>query len=296
MLKHPENKNIYKWGIMFLLVLTWGSSFILMKRGLESYSALQLGTLRIAISFLFLLPFAIYRLHRVKRRHIIYFTLVGFIGSGFPAVMFAKAQTVLDSQLAGILNSVSPLFTLIVGAMFFGFKTKWFNVMGVFIGLAGAVGLLWAANEKEFSLNFEYGMYIIVATLFYAININIVKKYLKDVDAITIAAFAFVTIGIPAVIVLFTTDFSTRLVSGTPALINLGYIAILAIVGTALALMIYNYLIKIASILFAASVTYLIPIVAVMWGFLDGEPFKTSYIIWILFIFVGVYLVNHKAG
>jgi drug/metabolite transporter (DMT)-like permease len=221
-----------------------------MKRGLESYTALQLGTSRIAISFVFLLPFAIYRIRKLKRKHVIYFILVGFIGSAFPAILFAKAQTVLDSQIAGILNSVSPLFTLIIGVLFFSFKTKWFNVLGVVIGLAGAVGLLWAANEKGFSLNFGYGMYIILATLFYAININIIKKYLKDVDAVTIAAFAFMAIGIPAIIILFTTDFSTRLMSGTPALINFGYISILAIVGTALALMLYNYLIKISSILF----------------------------------------------
>ncbi len=291
-----RNKTSLKWVIMALLVLTWGSSFILMKRGLESYTAIQLGTLRIVLSFLFLLPFALSRLKKVKRKHFIYFVLVGFIGSGFPALLFAEAQTVLDSQIAGILNSTSPLFTLIVGVSFFSFKTKWYNVAGVVIGLAGAVGLLWAGNENEFSLNFGYGMYIIVATVFYAININIVKKYLTEVDSITIAAFAFMTIGIPAIAMLLATDFTSRVASGPVALINLGYIAILAVVGTALALMIYNYLIKVSSILFAASVTYLIPIVAVIWGFLDGEPFKITYIVWILLIFAGVFLVNRKSS
>lgn len=290
-----KNKKSQKWIIIALLVIIWGSSFILMKRGLESYTSLQLGALRIAISFLFLLPFALIRLGKIKRKHLIYFAIVGFIGSAFPAFLFAKAQTVLDSQIAGILNSVSPLFTLIIGVVFFQFKTKWFNVLGVFIGLAGAVGLLWASNEKNFSLNFGYGSLIIIATLFYAININIVKKYLKEVDSVTIAALAFMFIGLPAIVVIFSTDFVARVSTGTTALVNFGYISILAIVGTALSLMIYNYLIKISSILFAASVTYLIPIVAVLWGILDGEPFKITYIVWILLIFAGVFLVNRKS-
>ena len=291
-----KKTTILKWIILLVLVLIWGSSYILMKRGLESYPAMQVGALRIAISFLVLSPIIVMRFRRIKKDKIKFFILAGLLGNGIPAFLFAEAQTGIDSQVAGILNSVAPLFTLIIGVLFFSFRTKWYNVMGVFIGLAGAVGLLSAGDGKSFSSNFGFGFYIIIATILYATNINLVKKYLKDIDAITISGFAFLFIGVACIIYLIAgTDFISRAQEMPNAVKSLGYISILAILGTAIATILYNYLIKISSILFTASVTYIIPIVAIMWGLLDGEPFYLGYFLWIALIFVGVFLVNKES-
>lgn len=294
--KMKENTKVLKWAILIVLVLIWGSSYILMKRGLESYPASQVGALRIGISFLFLSPIVILKFRKVKKASIKYFVLAGLLGSGIPAFLFTEAQRGIDSQIAGILNSVAPLFTLIVGVIFFRFRTKWYNVMGVFIGLSGAVGLLSVGDGASFSNNFGFGIYIIIATLLYATNINIVKKYLKDSDALTITGFAFLFIGIPCIIYLFAgTDFVSRTQELQGAWKSLGYISILAVLGTALAGIMYNYLIKISSILFVASVTYVIPIVAIMWGMIDGEPFYVGYFFWMTLIFAGVFMVNKEA-
>lgn len=275
------------------MALTWGSSFILIKKGLEVYSSQEVGALRIAISFIVLLPFAITRLRGISGKDYIYLFIIGLVGSVAPAFLFAKAQTGIDSNLAGILNSLTSLFTLIVGVSFFSLKTRWFNVFGVFLGLLGAIGLISVSGGQSFELNLGYSLYVIIATVCYAFNVNIVKKYLVKPDAITITSVSFFLTGIPIIIyILLFTDFSQQLVSDKDALHGLMYIAILAVFGTGMALIAFNYVIKISSPIFAASVTYLIPIVAIMWGIIDGEKFEAIYVLWIFLILLGVFLVN----
>lgn len=287
------SRNLLSWIILVLLAITWGSSFILIKKGLVSFSSDEVGALRIIISFLFLLPLAILRIRRVKRKDFLYLFIVGLVGSVAPAFLFAKAQTGIDSNLAGILNSLTSLFTLIVGLSFFGLKTKWFNVLGVFLALMGAVGLISVSGDNSFTFNLTYSAYVIIATICYAFNVNIVKNYLKHLDSIAITSVSFFMVGLPLIAYLFLfTDFSGQIAGGGEALAGLAYISILAVVGTGLALMAFNYLIKISSPIFASSVTYLIPVVAIMWGVFDGETFKPNYLIWVLLILLGVILVN----
>lgn len=179
--------------------------------------------------------------------------------------------------------------------MFFQLKTKWYNILGVFIGLAGAVGLIYANSNGNFEFNFGFSSYVIVAATFYAINLNIIKYKLKDLDTISIATFAFISIGIPVSVYLFhQTSFIEVMQTSPDAWKGLGYISILAIIGTAIAMIIFNKLIKMTNVVFSASVTYMIPIVAMMWGVADGETFKTSYIVWIFAILGGVFLVNRN--
>jgi drug/metabolite transporter (DMT)-like permease len=289
-----ESRNAYlKWIIMLALVLTWGSSYILMKRGLEGYTATQVGALRISITFIVLLPFVWSRLKRIPKNKFWLLAVSGLIGNGIPAFLFAQAQKGIDSEVAGIINSVAPLFTMIFGVLFFKFKTHWYNVIGVFVGLAGAVRLL-SVGGNGFDSNFSYGIYIIIATLLYAININLVKTFFKEIDAMTITVIAYIVIGILSMIILLSgTDFIDR-TAHSQSLNSLGYIAVLAVMGTAVAGVLYNYMIKISSVLFAASVTYIIPVVAIMWGVIDGEIFYAEYLIWMLLIFAGVFLVNKE--
>lgn len=291
----PRRSSSYSWPILLFLMLVWGSSFILMKRGLEVFSSEEVGALRIVITFLALFPVAVRRISQVKGKMWLILAAAAVMGSGLPPFLFAKAQTGIDSQLAGILNSLTPLFTMLIGLSFFHIKAKWFNILGVFIGLGGAVGLLHISGDKEFSFNFRYAIYIILATLCYAVNVNIIKAYLKELEAITITAFSFFILGLPvSVFLLFFTDFPGQLIHDPRIWEGLGYMAILALAGTALALILFNRLIKISTPLAASSVTYLIPIVAILWGVIDGEVFRASYIFWILLILGGVVLVNRK--
>jgi drug/metabolite transporter (DMT)-like permease len=285
---------VMAWSILTGLALIWGSSFILIKRGLEVFSSQEVGALRLSITFLVLSPFAIKRISKLKKEEWKYLVFLS-IGSALPAFLFAKAQTGIDSSLAGILNSLTPLFTMIIGLSFFSLKTKWFNIAGVLIGLAGAIGLISISGGRSFEFNFQYAIYIIIATICYATNVNLVKYKLKETDAFTITIFSFFITGLPVLLYLFIfTDFMRKMATEPSALEGLGYISILAVIGTGLALFAFNRLVKIASPLFASSVTYLIPIVAISWGAIDGEKMSFISYLWMAVILLGIFLVNKK--
>lgn len=282
------------WLALTILVLVWGSSFILIKRGLLSFSSMEVGALRIAISFLVLSPFVLKHLKKVPRRKLGYFLLVGIIGNGLPPFLFAKAQTVIDSYMAGVLNSLTPLFTLLVGVLFFGIRTRWLNVLGVIIGLGGAIGLLTTSNGAQLN-NVWYGLFAVAAAVCYAVNMNLIKQYLSGFDALTITSVVFMFIGIPSLIYLFTgTNFVNTMATDPNAWGSLGYIALLAVFGTAVAMIIHNWLIKQTTALFTSTVTYLMPIVSIAWGLLDGESFVVAYLLWIGLVLAGVYMANKK--
>ncbi len=289
-----KNNNAFvSWAILLVLVLVWGSSFILIKKSLFYFSGVEVGILRIVITFLFLLPFAFNKMKKLSLKLALRLLLSGFIGSFIPSFMFAIAQTGISSGLAGTLNSLTPLFTLAIGLAFFRLKSRWYNVLGVLIGLIGAVGLIYVSGDKGFAFNFNYSILVIIATICYAFNVNFIKVYLKDLDSLTITTFTFFFIGIPAFFyVLIFSEIPQKLIADGSNFIGLGYLSILSVLGTGLALIAFNKLIKMSSPVFASSVTYLIPVVAIIWGIIDGEIFKLSYVLWFLLIIVGVFLVN----
>lgn len=280
--------------ILFVLALTWGSSFILIKKGLMYYSAMEVGALRIVIAFMFFIPLLSKHLRKIRKKHVPYLLIVGLIGSTAPAFLFAIAETGIDSSLAGILNSLTPLFTFIISFGLFKYEAKWFNAAGLALALAGAMGLIIVSGDGNISFNFHYASFVIIATVCYAINVNVIKYKLTDLNNITIVTVGFFIAGIPTLIYLLLFSPFLNTLSTPDALKGLGYIAILGIVGTSLALMIFYYLIKLKSTVFASSVTYLIPVVAVIWGVIDGETFRVSYFLWISLILYGIYLVNTK--
>ncbi|MBW6478836.1 MAG: DMT family transporter [Bacteroidales bacterium] len=292
-----ENKPVFRdWFVLILLMLTWGSSFILIKRGLVSFDYIQLGALRVSISFLALLPFALQRLSKIRVKNFHLFLIAGLFGNALPAFLFARAQTELDSLMAGILNSLTPLFTLLLGVWLFGRRTHYLNVAGVILGFLGAAGLLYAAGEGSLQFNFVPALFVVMATICYAVNMNFVKNYLTGYDSITIASLAFVFIGVPAIIYLsFYTDFYYRIIHVEGSWQSLGYITVLSVFGTALAIIAHFWLIKRTSALFASSVTYLMPLVSVAWGIIDGESFLLSFLFWIMIILGGVYVANRPS-
>lgn len=282
--------------IFLTLAFIWGTSFILIKKGLVVFSPIQLGSLRIVITFIALLPLALKRMKNIKARDWMTMAISGLIGSFFPAYLFSFAQEGINSSTAGILNSLTPLFALLIGVIFFKFKAKWWNYLGIIVTTFGTYGLLSISGGNNFDFNFKYGSYIIVASIGYGAQVNIVKHYLNHLPSLTIVVLQFLMISIPASIVLFFyTDFIIIASLEAEFLEALLYVSILALVATAFALILFYRLVKIVDPVFSTSVTYFIPAVASLWGFFDGEQLGVSYVLWVSIILLGVFFVNSKA-
>jgi drug/metabolite transporter (DMT)-like permease len=278
---------------LVFLSLIWGSSFILMKRGLEVFDFIEVATLRIVIAFFSLTPFIFNAIRVVKRQHYFPLAISAFLGNGIPAFLFAKAQTELDSALVGTLNAIVPFFTLILGVYFFSARPSKANILGIFIGLLGIVILSSSALNEGIAIN-GYIFLVVLATIFYAISINVIKKYLQDLDASSIAALAFLLIGPIATCYLLNTSFLYQLQNHPDGYKALGYIALLAVLGTSMAAIIFNRLLSRSSAIFVSSITYLIPVIAIFWGVFDGEIITSYHISGCIIILSGVYLVNKK--
>jgi drug/metabolite transporter (DMT)-like permease len=288
-------KELLAWGILILLTLVWGSSFILIKKGLGVFTATQVSALRILSAAVFMTPFAISRIRKTEKKHFLLIFLSGFIGSLIPAYLFALAQTRLDSAITGIINAMTPVFVVLIGAMFYKQKINRIMIAGLLLAFSGTAMLMFYAAEGHRVINY-FALLVVAATVMYGLNVNILKFNLSKLNAVAISSISLSFMGPVAAVQLFVfTDFVHRMQSGESALLALGYLSLLGIVGTGLALILFNKLIKIATPLFASSVTYLIPVVAVCWGIVDGEQLTIRHFVSMLIIAVGVYLTNKKS-
>ncbi len=286
-------KRWFQFTILMLLAFIWGSSFILMKIGLKSFSSEQAAAIRIFLASLVLLPMSLREIKKIQRKDIISLLIVGFIGSLIPAFLFMKAETRIDSSLAGMLNSLTPVFTLMVGLFFHKTLFKWMQVVGLLLGLIGAIGLMLAGDGFNLGTFNSYSLFIVLATVFYAFSINQIKSHLAHLKAVQVTSLSFLFIGPVAMIYLLTTSFAP--VVATPEWpLHLLALATLGIIGTALAMLLMNSLIRYSSAVTAASVTYVIPIFAIVWGMLDNEKVTIIHLICMTFILAGVYLINRK--
>ena len=288
------NNKKWQWILLIFLSFIWGSSFILMKQGLKSYSNMQVAAFRMFFSFLFFIPVIIKKIKLISRQNIKSLLIVGFIGNAFPAVLFTTAQVHISSSLAGILNSLVPIFTLSVGYIVYKQRNiKLLNVIGIGIGFLGVAGLVMGNPFDSLgSLNL-YALLIVLATLFYGINVNEVKYNLKKMSGLDITALAFFLVGPWAGIYLAFSGF--ELAIQTPHYIkNLMFIVTLALFSSVIAVILLNILIKYTTPIFVSSVTYIIPIFAIFWGLLDGETLSILQWLCMLVIIAGIYLGNKK--
>ena len=281
-----EKRKIWHWIALVVLSLIWGTSYILMKKGLESFSSLQVGALRILITFVCLLPIALKHFHHLNRTNILSIIIIGLFGSVIPAFLFPLAETKITSSLAGMLNSLTPVFTMVFGITIYKRKAIKNQIAGVILGLLGAIGLLYTGS---FSFNM-YGLLVVLATVLSGISSNEVSK-VKGLNGIKITALSFFVTSPLAIGYLMFSDLSVPMHT-VNWVRNLCFIGILAVLGSATALVIYYLLIRDTSPIFASSVTYFIPIVATLWGFADNEHFSSSMPISIIFIFAGVFIIN----
>ena len=283
-----------KWLILFALALVWGSSFILMKRGLEAFNSNQVAALRISIASVFLIPFLI-RYRKIKfKKYWVGLLLAGVFGNLIPAFLFTRAETGISSSLAGMLNALTPLFTVIIGWVAFRGKSTPLQIAGILVAFGGALLLLSYDKNPQQENGISYALLVVLATVCYAISVNCIKFFLSGMNSIAATAWSFAFIGPVALIYLFNTDFINVIETNKNAVSSLGYIAVLGIVGSALSVIFFNYLIKMSGAVFAASSTYIIPIVAVFWGFADGEIISTMQIVAIFVVLGGVWLINKQ--
>ena len=293
MLKKFDSK-LGHWIILIILSVIWGSSFILIKRGLDAFSFEQVATLRIFIASIFLavLGRKFYTNIPIKKLWPIFCT--GVIGNGIPPFLFSKAQTYVDSGIVGVLNVLTPLFTILIGILFYNLKVKIINYLGVALGIIGTVYLLTPQSEQLNDKTLYFSIIAILGTVCYGWSANILKAHLEDLNAIQITTISFTFIGPWAGIYLFCGNFLEIMQSHPKALSSFGSIVILAIMGSAIAVIAFNKLIKMTGPLFATSCTYIIPIIAIIWGISDKEIIAMHHIIGFIIILSGVYLVNKR--
>ena len=290
------NNKFINWIIFIALSFIWGSSFIMMKEGLEHLSAFQVASLRIISSGLVLSPVAYRSFKQIPGNKIFITFMSGVLGSLFPAYLFCIAEQGIDSALAGVLNSLTPIFVIIVGAIFFQSKTSTNKVIGILVAFTGSVLLFFSQPDFSENSNIFYVLLVVLATAMYGINVNMVHRYLNNIPSLQIAALALTLNAIPALIVLYFTGYFQLDFSDRGILFSTGYSFILGVFGTAIASIIFYMLIKRAGAVFSSMVTYGIPFVAIMWGVIYGEKIGWKQVICLLIILAGVYLANRKVG
>jgi drug/metabolite transporter (DMT)-like permease len=282
-----------KWIYLLILSLIWGSSFILIKRGLVGLTAIQVGSFRIIFAALFLLIIGFNSLKKISRRQWKFVAVTSLFGTFMPAYLFAIAETKVDSSIVAILNSLTPLNTLVLGIIAFGIQFQKRQVLGVFVGLVGCLLLVLTGDSAQSGQNYVCVLLVVIATLSYAINVNLIKKYLHDLNSISITTGNFAVLFLPALIILSTTDISQKIhLAETQH--SIFFIMILGVLGTGIANILFFKLIQMSSPVFATSVTYLIPIVAFFWGLLDNEMLTPIQFFGAFIILIGVYLSAKK--
>lgn len=288
--QHDTLSPLKAWGILIFLSLIWGTSYILIKKGLESFPFEQVASIRLGVSALLLLPYLAWQFRKINWSNWFLLIIVGLTGTGLPSFLFPIAQTQISSSSAGILNSLTPVFTLVIGALFFKSKAGLLKILGVITGLSGAIFLIASGNQSGVEGNVWYGGFVILATVCYGTSSNIVAYRLRDMNPIAISATSFVMVGLPALIYLFQTDFVYRMQTQPESWTALGYIALLAFMSTVMASVIFFQLVHRTNPVFASTVSYIVPAIAVMWGLFDGEQIGIFHVLAMLFILVGVYL------
>lgn len=288
------NPLLLSWIILAVLSVIWGSSFILIKKGLMAFTPDTVGALRISASSTFLFIIALKRTNRVRRKHLIHLLAVGFLGSLLPAFLYAKGQTRIDSAVAGVLNAITPLWVIVIGFVVFSQNVTRRNLVGMLIGFAGTIWLVVVGSGSSIQLNY-YALFIIAATICYGINLNLIKYRLPDLNSVTITSVSMMMVGPLAIgYLFFQTDFISVLQTDPMGWWSFGAVSLLGVLGTAIALVLFFKLVQINNPVFASSVTYLIPIVALIWGVLDGEKILMGQIAGMILILAGVFIANRK--
>ncbi|MFZ1749915.1 MAG: DMT family transporter [Saprospiraceae bacterium] len=282
------------WALLFFLSAVWGCSFILIKKSLVSFDPVQLSCMRLGISSLAFAPIVFWHRNVIDWSQWPKFLAIGLTGSGIPAFLFFFAQTQISSSVAGLLNSLTPIWTLVIGILIFKLKFNTQKLIGVILGFLGAASLIILGSEDVLGGNPLFGIFVIVATICYASSVNMVQAFFGKTKPIIISSMSFFLIGPPALIYLFFTDFISVLTHDSEAIYSLGAVTLLSLFGTVIASILFYHLVQKTSAIFGSTVTYLMPIVAILWGLADGEVISWLHFAGMFTILVGVYITKRS--
>lgn len=286
--------NSKKWFYLAILSLIWGSSFILIKKGLVGMSSFQVASLRIIFAAIVIFIYSYNSLLKIPKKSWKWILITAYTGTFFPVYLISYGQTEIQSGLASIITTITPINTLIVGIIFFGLVYTKKQLLGLLIGLIGAILLIYEASEADINVNIYYSFFIYMTTIGYAASVNLIKNYLTEISPEAVTAGIFISISPPALLVLFLSDFFSLNFDNTEVLNSIIFVFILGVFSSAIAQTLFNKFVKIASPLFAAAVTYTMPIIAIFWAILDGETLTTMQFFATAVILTGVYMVNKK--
>jgi drug/metabolite transporter (DMT)-like permease len=282
------------WVIMLFLSIIWGFSFILIKKALVAFAPVQVAGLRVFISAVAFLPFVWIHRKSIDWSRWKKFLAIGLAGNGIPAFLFPFAETQISSAMAGLLNSLSPIWTLIIGIILFRLRFKAAKIAGILIGFLGAALLILFGDSGGLGNNMIYGLFIVLATFCYGLSANLVQAYMHDVKPIIIGSVSFFTIGLPALVFLLATDITGVIATHPDAWFSLGAASILALFGTVLSTVLFYRLILRTNAVFGSTVTYLMPVFALLWGYIDGEHIGIIHFFGLLLILSGVYFTKSE--
>ncbi len=283
-----------RWFLLIILALTWGSSFILVKKSLIAFSPYEIGAIRVVVSGLIFGIIGVPAIFKMPKKTLFWVIVAGFFGNFLPMFLFPIAQQEVSSSLAGILDALFPLFVLAFGFLLFGIKSKQTQVFGAIIGFVGAASLIYFSEANTEGSQFWYVMLIILACASYGINALLIKEKIPNLSSLKLTAAVFTFWSIPSFVILYFTGIFQNFELTPERTEAMGYLGFLTIFGTGIAMFLYYKLIQNTTAVFASSVSYLLPIVAVTWGILDGEKFTIWYILGGILILIGIYLIREK--
>ena len=283
-----------KWFYLAILSLIWGSSFILIKKGLVGLNSVQLASLRMIFAASVIYIYSYNSIKKIPKKSWKWIVITAYLGTFFPVYLISYGQTEIESGLASIITTVTPINTLIIGIIFFSLTFSIKQLLGLFIGLVGAVLLLYEASETNLNSNIYFSFFIYLTTVGYAASVNLIKKYLTNIPPEAVTAGIFLSISPPAIIVLYFSDFTDLNFQDPLILKSIFFVLVLGVFGSAIAQTLFNKFVKISSPIFASAVTYTMPVVAIFWALIDGEILSIMQFFATTIILIGVYLVNKR--
>lgn len=291
------NTDREKWILLIFLSMIWGSSFILIKKSLDHFSPYQVGALRVLIAGIILMPIAVSKYKLFPKKHLKWLLLAAFTGNFIPMFLFPIAETEVSSSIAGIVNSMMPIFVIIVGALIWKFETTRRQITGTLISFTGVCLLAFGGEGESGAFKLIPILLLLLATLCYAISTTTVKSKLMDVSSTVLSAFVFsFVLFLPSLVALACTGFFSSFSFDGDHLTGLMFVSLLSVFGTGLAMMMNYRLLKVSSPLFASTVTLLMPLVAIVWGILDGEQLSVLQFAGAGIIIGGLIFLRNKAG
>ena len=283
-----------KWFYLAILSLIWGSSFILIKKGLVGLNSVQLASLRMIFAASVIYIYSYNSIKKIPKKSWKWIVITAYLGTFFPVYLISYGQTEIESGLASIITTVTPINTLIIGIIFFSLTFSIKQLLGLFIGLVGAVLLLYEASETNLNSNIYFSFFIYLTTVGYAASVNLIKKYLTNIPPEAVTAGIFLSISPPAIIVLYFSDFTDLNFQDPLILKSIFFVLVLGVFGSAIAQTLFNKFVKISSPIFASAVTYTMPVVAIFWALIDGETLSIMQFFATVIILIGVFLVNKR--